>query len=131
MYRSLFCLVVPFMFQYDAKHTEIGRILELFPVIHFYTIKSFIIVLLYQLQNKVTSVISLNQHLPFAVRASRPATHLFHKLKSPFVHPEIGEAQEAVRAQYTHKPDMVKIEPLDNHLRADKNIKPPAFKIGK
>ncbi len=92
-------------------------------------VKPFVIMLLHQLQNRMLYICCLYQHFTLLMLSACPSTHLFHKLKRTFIHPEIGKAHQAIRIQNTYQTYVIKIQTLYHHLCAYKQIKFMVFKL--
>ena len=81
------------------------------------------------LQQGLVRVGGLDDDRAAAIASARPTAHLHHQLKGTFVGAEVGDAHQAVGAQYTDHAHATEVKPFGQHLCADEQLGVPLLKV--
>ena len=117
------------MFEGQVNRSGERRIGELFPFFNFLGKHGFVIMPLYDLQQRVLGLRCLYQHFSGFFFPTGTTTHLFHQLKGTLIDPVIGKMQETICIEDPYQVHIIKIQSLHHHLCADQDIHPVLFKL--
>src|SRR5690606_21842878 len=112
------------LFVFDGYLNEFyeWRIKETLPVRHFLQVKLLIVSLNNFGEDGVVRPPGLYDHFALGFSASCSPRHLGDLLESPFTCSKIGEIQNAVSIHDPYHRDLIEIQALGDHLRADQDI---------
>ena len=78
--------------------------------------------LLYPTDNGMMQLMYLYQHFSAPFLPAGTATHLFHQLKRPLIHPKIGKLHQPIGINNAYQTHFIKMQSLYNHLSSNQNI---------
>ncbi len=72
---------------------------------------------------------SLHKNLALHIAPPRPARHLGEQLKRPFSRPKIRHVQTQIRIDHPDQRDILEVQTLRDHLRADQDVDLPRLEV--
>ena len=118
------------MLQIDVYQAIVRRIAEELTLRQLVEVQLLVVIPHHLLDDRQIGRLGLKDDQPLLVLPSGTTCHLSHQLESPFVASEVGIVQHRVGIENTHHTDVLKVQPLGNHLRTYQYIGLSLLEVG-